>query len=258
MSSFFITGWCWDNPKLTAVAHVRFGGVAVHLFSLAKLIIKLIYNVASVVNVDPVASGKLAVFFLSEYNVSLAQWLIPASDVSEQISTAGYEASGTGNMKFMMNGALTVGLRDCGPRSRWLQEAGEANFFLFGLTAEEVAASRKLVRPALALRARARDLLPLDMIAANAFKRERAGDLRSNLGYPLAARRPLRCTWPTSSYLEDAGRGRVALPGSGCLDSTGHPERGSLGQVFQRPHDLAVRKRYLGGAAVSCRLRGAS
>jgi glycogen phosphorylase len=158
-----------DNPKLDVPPRTFFfAGKAAPAYSLAKLIIKLINNVASVVNVDPATKGKLQVFFLTEYNVSLAQRLIPASDVSEQISTAGFEASGTGNMKFMMNGALTVGTRD-GATIEMAQEAGEDNFFLFGLTAEEVASSRPWYNPYWHYEHEQETRRALDEIASNTF-----------------------------------------------------------------------------------------
>jgi len=136
-----------ENPALEMTPRTfLFAGKAAPAYHLAKLIIKLLNNLAATIDRDPVVRGRLNVLFLPEYSVSLAERLIPATDVSNQISTAGYEASGTSNMKFMMNGALTLGTRD-GATIEMAQEAGEENFFLFGLTAEEVAGSRDWYNP---------------------------------------------------------------------------------------------------------------
>jgi glycogen phosphorylase len=153
-----------------------FAGKAAPAYYLAKLIIKLINDVAAIINADPVVQGRLKVLFLPEYNVSLAERLIPASDVSEQISTAGYEASGTSNMKFMMNGALTIGTRD-GATIEMANEAGEENFFLFGLTAEEVLASRSWYNPHWHYERESEIRDALDMIRDNAFSHAEPGVL---------------------------------------------------------------------------------
>jgi len=151
-----------------------FAGKAAPAYHLAKLIIKFINNVAGTIDGDPVTRGRLKVIFLPDYNVSLAERLIPASDVSNQISTAGYEASGTSNMKFMMNGALTIGTRD-GATIEMAGEAGEENFFLFGLTAQQVAESRSWYSPYWHYDNEPETRAVLDMISSNYFSRFEPG-----------------------------------------------------------------------------------
>ena len=151
-----------------------FAGKAAPAYRLAKVIIKFINNLAAMIDGDPAVRGRLKVVFLSDYCVSLAEHLIPASEVSNQISTAGYEASGTSNMKFMMNGALTIGTRD-GATIEMAAEAGEENFFLFGLTADQVIGSRGWYNPRWHYEHEPETRQALDLIFSDYFSRYEPG-----------------------------------------------------------------------------------
>ena len=161
-----------ENPGLEIPPRAFvFGGKAAPGYFMAKRIIKLINAVAETINADPQVNGRLKIAFVPDFNVKTAQLIYPAADLSEQISTAGKEASGTGNMKFMMNGALTIGTLD-GANVEIREEVGAENFFLFGLTAAEVA-QRKATgyRPAEIVAANDDLRAVLDLIGSGHFSR---------------------------------------------------------------------------------------
>jgi glycogen phosphorylase len=164
-----------ENPNMEMVPRTFFfAGKAAPAYQLAKVIIKFINNLADTIDADPVVRGRLKLVFLPEYNVSLAERLLPASDVSNQISTAGYEASGTSNMKFMMNGALTVGTRD-GATIEMAEEAGEENLFMFGLTVEQVQNSQAWYNPYWHYEHEPATRAALDLIISGYFNRDEPG-----------------------------------------------------------------------------------
>ena len=164
-----------EDPKLNMPPRTFFfGGKAAPAYHFAKVVIKFINNLARSIDAEPVVRERLKVVFVPDYRVSIAERLIPASDVSEQISTAGFEASGTSNMKFMMNGALTIGTRD-GATIEMAEAAGEENFFLFGLTAEEVANARGFYNPRWHYEHDPEARAALDLIASNHFSPDEPG-----------------------------------------------------------------------------------
>jgi glycogen phosphorylase len=207
-----------QNPNMEMVPRTFFfAGKAAPAYRLAKLIIKFINNLAGTIDGDPVVRGRMKVVFLPEYNVSLAERLIPASDVSNQISTAGYEASGTSNMKFMMNGALTVGTLD-GATIEMAEEAGNENLFLFGLTVEQVQNSQAWYDPYWHYEHEPETRAALDLIFSDYFSR-----------YEPAAFAPLRDTLLTNGdhYMHLA-------------DLTSYCQaQDRLGELYARPDEWA-------------------
>jgi starch phosphorylase len=195
-----------ENPNLDMTPRIFFfSGKAAAAYQLAKLIIKFINNLAGVIDADPDVRGRLKVIFLPDYCVSLAERLISASDVSNQISTAGYEASGTSNMKLMMNGALTIGTRD-GATIEMAEEAGAENFFLFGLTAEQVAGSRGWYNPHWHYDNEAETHAALDLIFSNHFSRNEPGIFEPLRGALLTGGDYYMHLADLKSYLEADGR----------------------------------------------------
>ena len=255
------------NPDLDMAPRTFFfGGKAAPSYHLAKLIIKFVNNLAGTIDGDRAVRGRLKVVFLPEYCVSLAERLLPAADISNQISTAGFEASGTSNMKFMMNGALTLGTRD-GATIEMAEEAGEENFFLFGLTAQQVADSRGWYSPFWHYENQAETREALDLIGSNFFSRNERGAFTLIHDTLLKNGDRFMHLADLPAYLEADRAHLRAVCRSRCMGPQGNPQCRELGQVLQRSDHRAIRDGNLArqtlpgrvgaiSALASCQYRG--
>ena len=225
-----------------------FGGKAAPGYFMAKRIIKLINAVGETVNADPHVNRFLKVAFVPNFNVQNAHTIYPAADLSEQISTAGKEASGTGNMKFMINGALTIGTLD-GANVEMPEEVGPENFFLFGLTESEVEdVKAKGYRPADYIDGNDELRAVLDLIAGGTFSRgdtEVFRPLVDNLRYDD----PFLVLADYASYINCQEQVSAAWQGQGGVDKDVHPEYRSQRQVLVGSRHRRVLRRHLEGLA---------
>ncbi|MBM4399755.1 MAG: glycogen/starch/alpha-glucan phosphorylase, partial [Candidatus Cloacimonetes bacterium] len=191
------------NPEREFVPRtVIFAGKAAPGYFLAKRIIKLINNIGEIINKDIEVKDRLKVVFMPNYTVSLAERIIPAADLSEQISTAGYEASGTGNMKFALNGALTIGTMD-GANVEMAEEIGEENMFIFGMKADEVVALKQVgYNPCDFYKSDSELKKVIDMIAENYFSKDEPGIFEPIVKSLLEGGDPYCLLADFSSYLQ--------------------------------------------------------
>jgi len=189
------------TDKGAAPRFILIAGKAAPGYFMAKAIVKLINNVASVINNDPRTKGKLRMVFLPDYNVSAMEIIAPAADLSEQISTAGKEASGTGNMKFMMNGALTIGTLD-GANVEILEAVGSDNFFRFGLTVDEVEELRPSYSPTAVIAVESRVKAVMDAFESGMFDCGDADMVRTAINATLSGDDPWMTIADFPAYLD--------------------------------------------------------
>ena len=234
-----------DNPQGNWVPRVKvFAGKAAASYRYAKLIIKLINDVAEIVNNDPVVAGRLKIAFLPDYNVSLAEVIIPAADLSEQISTAGMEASGTGNMKLALNGAITIGTLD-GANIEIRDHVGAENIAIFGMEAMDVVVRRKQGLDATdVIRASPALSRAINAIGSGEFSPDDASRFES-IAHALRHLDHYMVSADFDSYYAGAARHRRALADAGGMDTGFDPQRRADGLVLVRPHHRRICRRHL-------------
>ena len=234
-----------DPAAAVTPCTVIFGAKAAPGYWQAKRIIKLINSVAAVVNADPDVAGRIKVVFIPDYNVSVSELVVAAGNLSEQISLAGKEASGTGNMKLALNGALTVGTLD-GANIEIRDRVGTGNFFLFGLTADQAVALRHDgYSPRAACEGDAELKAAIDALTSGAF----SGGDRDAVELVLSSilelgRVPGPGRLPVLHRLPRPGR-RARLGRPGPVDPDVDPEHGPLGFLLLRPHRPRLQPRHL-------------